>query len=109
MSLSKITASDTIGRPILVSFGTITISIWALAGFLPIFGLLIQDQSLVYYLIQAGFLGTGAVSVFAIAVTLNFLKGRNIRVVRQARPRLVTLTLYASVWLVAYFGVSVYA
>ena len=109
MSLSKITASDTIGRPILVSFGTITISIWALAGFLPIFGLLIQDQSLVHYLIQAAFLGTGAVSVFAIAVTLNFLKGRNIRVVRQARPRLVTLTLYASVWLVAYFGVSVYA
>ncbi|MEO1404873.1 MAG: hypothetical protein AAFV54_00080 [Pseudomonadota bacterium] len=108
MSRSNKVASDTSGRPILVSFGTITISIWALAGFLPIFGLLIQDQSLSHYLIQAAFLGTSAVSIFAIAVTLNLLKGQNIRVVRQARPRLVTLTIYASVWLVAYFAVSVY-
>ncbi|MEL6727402.1 MAG: hypothetical protein AAFP81_10650 [Pseudomonadota bacterium] len=109
MKQSEPTASDTSKRPILLSFGAVAISIWGLASFLPIFGLMIQDQSLSYYLTQASFLATGAVSLFTIAVTLDFLKGQNIRVARKAKPRLLSLTLYASLWLLAYYGISVYA
>jgi hypothetical protein len=85
------------------SYSTLVLSIWALAGFLPVFGLFIQDQTLLELALQASFLASGSLGCFGLLLTIAFLRRGRPLVDRRSRENKAGLVVtFASLWLAAY-------
>jgi|GEM_PF-1912533 len=98
-----------VNRILFWCFATLILGAWALCGFLPLAGLLIDGASPLFLLGQAAFLLTGFVGVLGLIILAQLLTpaggGNTAR--RMLSGRIGQLTAYATVWLVA-FGLFVY-
>jgi hypothetical protein len=103
MSIVKNSLAGDIKRNLFWAYATIALSVWALAGFLPFFGLFVQDQTTLEVIIEAVFLSTGSLGVFGLLLAVAFMKGRRRFVDRGPRSsKAGILVSYASLWMVAY-------
>ena len=102
MSKNSTLARD-IKKGLFWSYSTLVLSIWALAGVLPLFGVFIQDQTLLERGVQGVFLATGSLGCFSLLLTLAFLRGDRPSADRQSRANKAGLIVtFVSLWLTAY-------
>lgn len=103
MSKADSSLSNDISKGLFWTYATIALSTWALASFLPLFGLFIQEKSYAVLIGQGVFLATGFLGVAGVYLTLRFLKGRQGTRTRSGKSSKAGLiTTYASIWIVAY-------
>lgn len=103
MSNKDTAASKDITKAFFWGYASIALSIWALASFLPLFGLFIPNQSYADLGIQALFLVTSFLSVFGGYMAVRLLKWQSVEPVDGTKPSKAGLLIaYASLWLIAY-------
>lgn len=103
------TLRNDVNRILFWCFATLVLGTWALCGFLPFAGLLIEGASPLFLVGQAAFLLTGFVGVLGLVLLAQLLTpaggGNTAR--RMLSGRIGLLTAYATVWLIT-FGLFVY-
>jgi hypothetical protein len=103
MSNRDTSSTKDITKALFWGYSTIALSIWALASFLPLFGLFIPNQSYADLGIQALFLVTSFLSVFGGYMAVRLLKWQSVEPDDSTKPsKAGLLTAYASLWLIAY-------
>jgi len=93
-----------VNRVFFWSFAALVLGTWALCGFLPLAGLLIEGASIGFLVAQLVFLFTGFVGVASLVMLgqIVTLRGGGNTARRMLRGRAGWLTAYALAWLSAY-------
>lgn len=103
MSKADNPMSNDIAKALFWTYATIALSTWALASFLPLFGLFIKEQSYTVLIGQGLFLATGFLGVAGAYLTLRFLKGQKATQTHDGKSsKAGPVTIYATLWIVAY-------
>ncbi|MEM1145613.1 MAG: hypothetical protein AAF671_09985 [Pseudomonadota bacterium] len=84
------------------SYAAIALSLWALIGFLPIAGMLIADAPIKDRVIHGVFLVSGFVGIIGVYIAYLYLRVPTPGKVSQ-RSLAKPLTVYATLWLAAYW------